>query len=228
MDGSVGCPHIPASEPSLRPPPRGRQRLPMWYSFTTTFEGEGMEQTDFLPYEKPTPPGTHVKPIPRDLFIQHDVCVETRWESMYGRGYVTPASLFYIRNHGPTPTIDVKTWRLKVQGPGVAKPLELSYDDILRMPSVTCDPLHRVRRQRTHPVQGVPGRHAQGQAMALRLLRPGRVDRRGSLRDPGARRHQAHRRRRHAHGPRQVGRGAPHARRQGHGAGHSPGVRHER
>ena len=96
-----------------------------------------MEQTDFLPYEKPTPPGTHVKPIPRDLFIQHDVCVETRWESMYSRGYVTPASLFYIRNHGPTPTIDVKTWRLKVQGPGVAKPLELSYDDILRMPSVT-------------------------------------------------------------------------------------------
>ena len=96
-----------------------------------------MEQTDFLPYEKPTPPGTHVKPIPRDLFIQHDVCVETRWESMYSRGYVTPASLFYIRNHGPTPIIDVKTWRLKVQGPGVAKPLELTYDDILRMPSVT-------------------------------------------------------------------------------------------
>ena len=75
-----------------------------------------MEQTDFLPYEKPTPPGTHVKPIPRDLFIQHDVCVETRWESMYSRGYVTPASLFYIRNHGPTP-ID-RRQDLAPQGPG--------------------------------------------------------------------------------------------------------------
>lgn len=95
------------------------------------------EQYAFLDYEKPTPEGNIVKPIPRDLFIQHDRCVETRWEAMYGRGYVTPASLWFIRNHGPTPTIDAKTWKLQVSGSGVDNPLILSYDDILRMPSVT-------------------------------------------------------------------------------------------
>ena len=86
---------------------------------------------------KPTPPGTHVKPTPPELFIAHDVCMETRWENMYGRGYLTPASLFFIRNHTATPIIDAKTWRLRVEGPGVAKPLELTYDDILAMPSTS-------------------------------------------------------------------------------------------
>lgn len=86
---------------------------------------------------KPTPEGTHVKPTPDDLFFHHDVCVETRWENLYGRGYLTPASLFYIRNHGPTPIIDEKTWRLSVEGPGVENRLSISYDELLRMPSVT-------------------------------------------------------------------------------------------
>ena len=86
---------------------------------------------------KPTPEGTHVKPTPEELFFHHDVCVETRWENLYSRGYLTPESLFYIRNHGPTPIIDAKTWRLSVEGPGVENPLSISYDELLRMPSVT-------------------------------------------------------------------------------------------
>ncbi len=88
-------------------------------------------------HAKPTPTGTHVKPTPPDLFIHHDVCMETRWENLYSRGYLTPASLFFIRNHGPTPIIDPQTWRLVVEGPGVKKPLELTYEDLLRLPSVT-------------------------------------------------------------------------------------------
>ena len=80
-------------------------------------------------------PQIHAKPTPTELFIHHDVCMETRWEHLYGRGYLTPASLFFIRNHGPTPIIDPKTWRLTVDGPGVHRPLELTYDDILGMPS---------------------------------------------------------------------------------------------
>ena len=81
--------------------------------------------------------GIHVKPTPPELFFHHDVCAETRWENLYGRGYLTPASLFYIRNHGPTPIIDARTWQLSVEGPGVEKPLSLSYDELLRLPSVT-------------------------------------------------------------------------------------------
>ena len=80
---------------------------------------------------------THAKPTPPELFIAHDVCMEMRWEQMYGRGYLTPTPLFFIRNHGPTPIIDVKTWRLRVEGPGVRNPLVLRYDDILRLPSTT-------------------------------------------------------------------------------------------
>ena len=81
--------------------------------------------------------GVHVKPTPPELFIAHDVCMETRWEQLYGRGYLTPAPLFFIRNHGPTPIIDADSWRLRVEGPGVKRPIELTYSDILAMPSRT-------------------------------------------------------------------------------------------
>ena len=77
----------------------------------------------------------HVKPTPAEYFIAHDVCMETRVEHLYGRGYLTPTNLFFIRNHGPTPVIDAKTWRLVVDGAGVRKRLELTYDDLLRLPS---------------------------------------------------------------------------------------------
>ena len=42
---------------------------------------------------------------------------------------VTPASLFFIRSHAPTPGIDQKTWRLRVRGL-VHRPLELSLRDL--------------------------------------------------------------------------------------------------
>ena len=56
---------------------------------------------------KPTPTGTHVKPTPPDLFIHHDVCMETRWENLYSRGYLTqpPSSSFATtaRHRSSTP-----------------------------------------------------------------------------------------------------------------------------
>jgi sulfane dehydrogenase subunit SoxC len=88
-------------------------------------------------HSKPIPPGTHVKPVPAEFFIHHDVCVETRWEQMYGRGFLTPASLFYVRNHGPTPIIDATTWKLSIAGSGVARPITIDYDRLLKMPSMT-------------------------------------------------------------------------------------------
>ncbi len=86
------------------------------------------------------PPRPHVKATTADLFINHGLNQEMRWEQMHGRGYLTPTPLFFIRNHDPTPSIDVKTWRLQVEGPGVERPLDLTYDDLLRLPSrsVTC------------------------------------------------------------------------------------------
>lgn len=75
----------------------------------------------------------HVKSLPSDLFIDHGINQETRLERL--PGYLTPASHFYLRNHSATPLIDVKTWRLRVEGNAVDRSLELSYEDLLRLPS---------------------------------------------------------------------------------------------
>ena len=50
--------------------------------------------------------------------------------------FVTPVERFYVRGHFPIPEIDVKTWRLKVEGE-VEHPLELTYDDLRGMETRT-------------------------------------------------------------------------------------------
>ncbi|MBA2449909.1 MAG: molybdopterin-dependent oxidoreductase, partial [Chloroflexi bacterium] len=49
-------------------------------------------------------------------------------------GLITPTRLHFIRNHTPTPLIDPDTWKLTVDGE-VDRPLELSYEDVLRLSS---------------------------------------------------------------------------------------------
>jgi DMSO/TMAO reductase YedYZ molybdopterin-dependent catalytic subunit len=51
-------------------------------------------------------------------------------------GFITPNERFYIRNHFAVPKIDKEAWRLKVEG-AVAKPLELSLDDLHKLESKT-------------------------------------------------------------------------------------------
>jgi DMSO/TMAO reductase YedYZ molybdopterin-dependent catalytic subunit len=51
--------------------------------------------------------------------------------------FVTPNHLFYVRTHfGIYKGADLRTWRLKVEG-RVEQPLELTYDDLIKMPSRT-------------------------------------------------------------------------------------------
>jgi DMSO/TMAO reductase YedYZ molybdopterin-dependent catalytic subunit len=50
--------------------------------------------------------------------------------------FLTPNEHFYIRNHFPIPQLEVKNWRLKVEG-AIERPLELNYDDLTKMPSRT-------------------------------------------------------------------------------------------
>jgi DMSO/TMAO reductase YedYZ molybdopterin-dependent catalytic subunit len=75
----------------------------------------------------------HVKPLPREIFIDHGINQETRLETL--RGYLTPASHFFVRNHTATPVLDVRSWRLRVEGNGVERTVELGFDDLLRLPS---------------------------------------------------------------------------------------------
>jgi sulfane dehydrogenase subunit SoxC len=86
-----------------------------------------------------TAPGPElvVKPTPPDRFFDYGTNKEMRWETMYGRGYLVPNDRFFVRNHTRTPRLDVATWRLQVEGAGVERPLELRYDDLLAMPSLS-------------------------------------------------------------------------------------------
>lgn len=50
--------------------------------------------------------------------------------------FITPNERFFVRNHFAAPEIDVRTWRLRVEG-AVKRPLDLSYDAIRQMPART-------------------------------------------------------------------------------------------
>jgi sulfane dehydrogenase subunit SoxC len=91
------------------------------------------------PAQAQTAPGPElvVKPTPPDRFFDYGTNKEMRWETMYGRGYLVPNDRFFVRNHTRTPRLDVATWRLQVEGSGVERPLELRYDDLLAMPSLS-------------------------------------------------------------------------------------------
>jgi sulfane dehydrogenase subunit SoxC len=78
-----------------------------------------------------------LKPTPPERFFDYGTNKEMRWETLYGRGYLVPNDLFFVRNHTRTPRLDVAAWRLKVEGAGVERPLELRYDDLLAMPSLS-------------------------------------------------------------------------------------------
>jgi DMSO/TMAO reductase YedYZ molybdopterin-dependent catalytic subunit len=79
------------------------------------------------------PQTLHVKPTPPEIFIDHGINKETRLETL--RGYVTPGSHFFVRNHTNTPVLDLGAWRLRVEGNAVERPLDLSFDDLRRLPS---------------------------------------------------------------------------------------------
>lgn len=82
-----------------------------------------------------TPQELVVKPTPPEWFFDYGTNKEMRWENLYGRGYVVPNGLFFVRNHTRTPRLEAATWRLTVTGSGITRPLELTYDDILALPA---------------------------------------------------------------------------------------------
>ena len=47
-------------------------------------------------------------------------------------GFITPNEQFYVRCHFPVPQIELRDWRLKVEG-AVERPLEFTYDELAQM-----------------------------------------------------------------------------------------------
>ena len=70
-------------------------------------------------------------------FIVHDdgKSLEARLENM--RGMITPVREFFVRNNSVSLDVDVESWRLSIEGDAVTNPLQLTYDDIRKMPSRT-------------------------------------------------------------------------------------------
>jgi DMSO/TMAO reductase YedYZ molybdopterin-dependent catalytic subunit len=77
------------------------------------------------------------KPTPPDTFILRGGNAEMRQERIARHDYLTPTSEFFVRSNNGTPLLDTATWRLRVRGDGASRPLELSYADLLAMPSRT-------------------------------------------------------------------------------------------
>lgn len=103
-----------------------------------------------------------VKAVPKELFIDFGSNQEMRWEQMSGRGYVVPNEQFFVRNHGKTPAVSEKEWRLKVQGSGVEKPLELTYENLLALPSVSVTRYVECAGNGRSFFDSVQGKKAQG------------------------------------------------------------------
>ena len=67
-------------------------------------------------------------------FIVHDdKSLEARLENM--RGLITPNRNFFVRNNSVSLDLDAYAWRLSIEGDAIANPLELTYSDILGLPS---------------------------------------------------------------------------------------------
>ena len=75
-----------------------------------------------------------VKPTPPELFRTLGTNREMLWEAMAGQGYLTPADRFFVRNHTCTPQIEARNWRLRIEGSGVERPVNISYNEILNAP----------------------------------------------------------------------------------------------
>ena len=68
-------------------------------------------------------------------FIRHNGSLEARLENI--RGLITPNRFFFVRNNSTSVEVDSTAWSLRVEGDGVSAPVELSYEEIVNMPSRT-------------------------------------------------------------------------------------------
>jgi sulfane dehydrogenase subunit SoxC len=93
-------------------------------------------QTSSPPSTPPAPTRLVDQPTPPQFFNPMGGSnFEMRLENMADREYLMPNSFFFIRNHTSTPIIDVATWKFSIEGDGVSKPFEITYDDLLKMPA---------------------------------------------------------------------------------------------
>ena len=128
-----------------------------------------------------TPVAAESMPFFKDAapFILHeDKGLEARLENM--QGVITPNKFFFVRNNSVSLDLDASDWRLSIMGDAVAKPMRLSYDDILNMPSralvsyLECGGNHRamfdmVKGQKAQGTQWTTGGVSNGEWVGVSL-----------------------------------------------------------
>lgn len=70
---------------------------------------------------------------PTPFIPRGDIGLEARLENLHD--LITPNDLFFVRNNGPTPTVDVSNWQLSIEGDAIAEPTQLSFEELQRLPS---------------------------------------------------------------------------------------------
>ncbi len=86
--------------------------------------------------------------------------LEARLQNM--QGLITPNRFFFVRNNSASLDLDAAGWRLAVEGDAVARPLELSYEDIRTLPSRTLISFLECAGNHRAMFDLVKGRPAQG------------------------------------------------------------------
>ena len=88
----------------------------------------------------PPPPADSLESVaparfkdPSPFIVHDDKSMETRLENM--QGLITPNRYFFVRNNSVSLDLDANAWRLSIEGDAVGNPLELTYADILSLPS---------------------------------------------------------------------------------------------
>lgn len=90
----------------------------------------------------------------RTLPPEHNV--EMRWDQVDPDAYFTPNDRFFVRSHSVAPAIDASVWRLRIDGDGVERSVEVTHEELLAAPARTrvcaleCAGNGRAMFERTH------------------------------------------------------------------------------
>ena len=101
----------------------------------------GPESATGVPVSSPSAAGLSQEPVspwfkdPAPFIRHEDKGLEARLENM--DGVITPNRYFFVRNNSTSLDLDASEWRLTVEGDAIANPLELTYDEVKRLPSRT-------------------------------------------------------------------------------------------
>jgi len=70
------------------------------------------------------------KPIPAELLEHTGSGLDYGTNPVNMLSDITPVDRFFLRSHAPTPQIESRTWALRIDGDGVHRAVEYSYDDL--------------------------------------------------------------------------------------------------